>query len=133
MKRLITFTLGVILAIALASCAGAGPSPEKRAEYERLEKAWTPQVRDAFIDMGKAAGCFDLKVVRWTDPDGKPRSVGCWNSSSSYDKAAGKWITECEPLCRREAPECYADGWNPPKSERCKYSEEWHRKHDSVK
>lgn len=105
----------------LSSC-----QTSKAKEYEKLRQAWTPEVRDAFIDMGKTKGCFTIKEI--TEKSGG--KTGCYSSSSSFDKAKGQWVTECEPLCRTEEPRCYADGWKPPLSERCKRSEEWHRQHD---
>jgi hypothetical protein len=103
----LVFFLLILLAAFSATIAVAELSAEKQAEYKRLEKAWTPEVRDSFIEKAKQAGCFDRKIVRWIDPDGKPRSMGCYSANMHYDKAAGKWIVECEPLSRRVAPECY--------------------------
>ena len=91
---------------------------QSRAHKELIEK-WTPEVRDAFFEMGKASGCFDILKVDGTS---------CYGSSSHFDKKQDKWITVCEPLCPNEVPECYRTGLMPPLSERCKYVEEWYRK-----
>jgi hypothetical protein len=115
-----TFIFSILLSIFLLSCQTA-----KEREYEELRKAWTPEVRDSFIEMGKSKGCFSLKEVGEAG-----HKTSCYSSSSSFDKKINKWVTECEPLCKREAPECYKDGWDPPKSDRCRRSEEWHREND---
>ena len=99
MRRLLTFTLSVILAVALASCAGAGPSPEKRTEYERLEKALVDGGTAAIIEAGKKTGCFDrVKSV------GGKEVKDCWGAMRPAGKDS-KW--ECIELNRRETPECY--------------------------
>lgn len=107
----LSVSMCLLLVFLFSSC-----HPSKAHECEQLRQAWTPEVRDAFIDMGKSKGCFTLKEVI----DKKGRKIGCYGSSSSFDKAKEGWVTICEPLCKREAPECYADGWEPPKPDRCK-------------
>jgi hypothetical protein len=107
---------------------------EQQQKRQELIKAWTPEVRDNFIEMGKQAGCFGSNMKAIYYPDGRYKE-SCYNSSSYFDKEKNQWVTECEAMCIQEIPECYADGWNPPKSKRCKnldeyYAnpEEWRRK-----
>jgi hypothetical protein len=108
----------LLLAVLLPACQSA-----RHREIDFLRKVWTPEVRAAFIEMGAQSGCFVLKEI--TTENGT--KIGCYASSSFFDKAKREWVTECEPLCKQEAPECYADGWNPPLTNRCRKVEEWDR------
>lgn len=121
MKRFITFTLSVILAIALSSCASAGPlkqgdklplckgddcskeypwlTNKKVREYKALEKFLTGGGTAAIIENAKPAGCFDrVKIV------GGKEVKDCWSAVRPAGRDS-KW--ECEELSRREKPECY--------------------------
>jgi hypothetical protein len=102
-KNQMKFILILMMVLFLTSCSSVKPVIIEKPVY------------DIFVEMGKKAGCFDKKQV--TVADG--RTIGCFCSSSRFDKELNEWITTCEPLCPWEAPECYADGWKPDFPKRC--------------
>ncbi len=148
MKIVLTIVISILfalmLAVAMYGCGGCvgysdclrynyGSVPDnetrtKRLEYEKVRKALTPQAKNFFISLG--CECFKKKVVKWVDKDGDNRTTSCYNSSSSWSTWRQRWVTECEPMCISEVPECYVDGWNPPMSKRRKNVKEWHEKND---
>lgn len=108
MRRFYIFTVSMILAIAV--CVQAEVTPEKRAEYERLEKALVGGGTAAIIQDATPAGCFDrIKIV-----NGK-EVKDCWGAMRPAGRDS-KW--ECIPLSPNEAPECYGNTYLSPCSHR---------------
>ena len=75
-----------------------------KEDYTKLLKAWTPEVRDAFIGIGKASGCFDLLMVN---------KSSCFSAVFKYNKNTEKWEVYCERLSQKEAPDCYLPNGDP--------------------
>ncbi|MCL5884504.1 MAG: hypothetical protein M1377_04040 [Deltaproteobacteria bacterium] len=120
MRRILAFTLSVILAIVLASCAGTRPkhldkkplcvgddcskeylwlTNAKVREYEAMERFLTGGGTAAIVKAATTAGCFDrIKIV------GGKEVKECWSAVRPAGKDS-KW--ECQELSRREKPECY--------------------------
>ena len=91
----------LLLLICLTSNCVITPIKE---DYNELLKAWTPEVRDAFIGMGKASGCFDLLIVN---------KQSCFSAVFIYNKNVQKWEIYCERLSQKEAPDCYLLNGDP--------------------
>jgi len=99
--------LYVLMLFCVVSCV------TQKEKDTKLVKAWTPELTNAFIEDAKNSGCFTKKIVVKNNQE-----YSCYDASIQYVNK--EWQTECEPMCQKEVPECYEDGWVPPLSDRCK-------------
>jgi len=98
MVDMVKYFLILILILFMFGCSLFPFGMTQTQSRDQIYKAWTPNVRDAFIEMARESGCFERLVVN---------GQSCYGVVMIYNPSKKWWEITCEVLSNTEAPECY--------------------------